>query len=59
VNRVPQHDYANGFRPALAINRRFRKFSVTFRFENTASRQNAAPTSGLLSLRVAGPVYPL
>jgi hypothetical protein len=58
VNGVPQHDYANGFRPALAINRRFRKFSVTFRFENTASRPNAAPTSGLLSLRVAGPVYP-
>ena len=57
VNHIPQHDYANGFRPALAINRRFRKVSVTLRYENTASKPNAAPTNALLSLRVAGPLF--
>jgi hypothetical protein len=58
VNQVPQNDYANGFRPGLAISRRFRKFSVTLRYENTASKPDAAPTNGLLSFRIAGPVYP-
>lgn len=58
VNHIPQHDYANGFRPALIVGRRVGKFSVSFRYENTASRPNAAPTNGLLSLRFAGPLYP-
>jgi hypothetical protein len=58
VNHISQHDYANGFRPALAVGRRFGKIAVVFRYENTASKPNAAPTSGLLSLRVAGPLYP-
>jgi hypothetical protein len=58
VNHIPQHDYANGFRPALAVMRRFGKIAVVFRYENTASKPDAAPTNGLLSLRVAGPLYP-
>jgi hypothetical protein len=58
VNNVAQHDYANGFRPALAVNRRFGKFSFTLRYENTASRPNAAPTNGLLSFRIGAPLYP-
>jgi hypothetical protein len=58
INHVPQNDYANGFRPALAVNRRFGKFSVTLRYENTASKPDAAPTNFLLSLRVAAPLYP-
>lgn len=58
VNHISQHDYANGFRPALIVGRRFGKFSVGFRYENTASKPNAAPTNGLLSLRFSGPLYP-
>ena len=58
VNHIPQHDYANGFRPAFAVNRRIGKFSVTLRYENTASKPNAAPTNGLISRRFAGPLYP-
>lgn len=58
VNNIPQHDYANGFRPAVIVGRRFGKFSVAFRYENTASKPNAAPTNSLFSLRLAGPLYP-
>ena len=58
VNQVPQNDYANGFRPGISVARRVRKFVVVLHYESTGSRANAAPTSGLLSLRIAGPVYP-
>jgi hypothetical protein len=58
VNHIPQHDYANGFRPAVAVMRRFGKIAIVFRYENIASKPNAAPTNGLLSLRIAGPLYP-
>jgi hypothetical protein len=58
INQIPHQDYANGFRPGLAVSRRFRKFSVIFRYENTASKPNAAPTNGLLPLRISGPLYP-
>jgi hypothetical protein len=58
VNGVPQNDEASGFRPALSISRAIGKFRVTLRYENTASKPRAAPTSALLSLRVAGPLYP-
>ena len=58
VNHISQHDYANNFRPAAIVNRRIGKFSFTLRYENTASKPNAAPTNWLLSIRVAGPVYP-
>jgi hypothetical protein len=58
VNHIAQHDYANGFRPAVAISRRFGKFSCTFRYENTASKPDAAPANALLSFRVSSPVYP-
>ena len=56
INHIAQHDYANGFRPAISIGRKLGKYSVTFRYENTASRPNAEPTNALLSLRFAGPV---
>lgn len=58
VNRVPQNDYANGFRPAVSISRPFRKIRLTLRYENTASRPNAAPTNALFSLSVSGPLFP-
>jgi hypothetical protein len=58
VNHISQHDYANGFRPALAVSRRFGKFSCTLRYENTASKPDAAPANALLSFRVSSPVYP-
>lgn len=58
INHIPQNDYANGFRPALAVSRRFGKFGVVLRYENTASRPNAAPTNSLLSIQLAGPLFP-
>jgi Putative MetA-pathway of phenol degradation len=58
VNGVPQHDEANGFRPAISLSRAIGKFRVTLRYENTASTPRAAPTNGLLSLRLSGPLYP-
>lgn len=58
VNDIPQNDYANGFRPALAVSRRFGKFGVVLRYENTASQPNAAPTNALLSIRLSMPLFP-
>jgi Putative MetA-pathway of phenol degradation len=58
VNHIPLHDYANGIRPAIIVGRRFGKISVGLRYENTASKPDAAPTNGLLSFRVGGPLYP-
>jgi hypothetical protein len=58
VNNVPQYDYANGFRPALAVSRGFGKFRVTLRYENTASKPHDVPSNSLFSLRLSGPVYP-
>ena len=58
INHIAQHDYANGFQPAVIIGTRLGKFSIALRYENTASRPNAAPTNGLLALQIGGPVYP-
>jgi hypothetical protein len=58
INHIPQNDYANGFRPALAISRGFGKFRLTLRYENTASKPHAEPTNSLFSFRVNGPVFP-
>lgn len=58
INHIPQNDYANGFRSAVAVSRRFGKFGVTLRYENTASKPNAGPTNGLLSLRLGAPLFP-
>jgi hypothetical protein len=58
INHIAQNDYANGFRPGLAISRGFRKFRLTLRYENTASKPHAAPTNGLFSFRINGPVWP-
>ena len=53
VNRMPQHDTSNAVRGSVGISRKFGKYAVTFRYENTASKPNAAPSSGLLLLRVS------
>lgn len=58
INGVPQDDEASGFRPAISLSRAIWKFRVTLRYENTASTPRAAPTNGLLSLRLSGPLYP-
>jgi hypothetical protein len=55
VDHIGQHDSAHSFRPSAAINRRVGKFIVSLRYENTASKPNAAWWSGLLDLRVALP----
>jgi hypothetical protein len=55
INHIPQHDTANAFRPSVAINRKVGKFVVSLRYENTASKPNAAPWNGLLDLRVGLP----
>jgi hypothetical protein len=56
VNHDPQHDSAHAFRPSVAISRRLWKLRLALRYENTASRSNAAPWNGLLILRVSLPV---
>ncbi len=58
INGIPQDDYANGFRPAVAFSWPVKKFRFILRYENTASRPNAAPTNALVSLRVSAPLYP-
>jgi hypothetical protein len=55
LNHVSQHDTANGFRGSAGISRKFGKFRVGFRYENTASKPNASPSSALLVLRVSLP----
>ena len=55
VNHISQHDSAHTFRPSVAINRKVGKFVLSLRYENTASRSNAAPWNGLLDLRVGLP----
>ena len=56
VNHVPQHDAANGFRPGLSVSGLIGAIRLVLRYDNTASTPNAAPTNGLWSLRVAGPL---
>jgi Putative MetA-pathway of phenol degradation len=53
INHVSQHDTANGFRPSVGISRKFGRFGVSFRYENTASKPKASPSSGLLLLRIS------
>lgn len=55
VNDVPQNDTANGFRASVGISRRLGKFGVSFRYENTASKPKAEPSSGLLILKLSLP----
>jgi Putative MetA-pathway of phenol degradation len=55
VNHIPQNDTANGFRGSVGISRRFGTFRVGFRYENTASKPNASPSSALLLLKVSFP----
>lgn len=53
VNTIAQHDTANGFRPTVGIAKKFGRIGLTFRYENTASRPNAAAWNGLLVLKVS------
>ena len=55
VNHVAQHDVSNAFRPSVGISRKFGKFRVGLRYENTASKPNAVSSSGLLVLKVSLP----
>jgi hypothetical protein len=54
VNQLPQDNASNGFRPGVSISRLIWKFRFTLRYERTASTPNAAPTNGLLALRMSG-----
>jgi hypothetical protein len=55
VNNIPQQNAANGVQPGVAINRKFGKFGVTLKYELTATTPNAAPTNGMLTLRLGCP----
>jgi hypothetical protein len=55
VNHIPQNDTANGFRGSAGISRKFGTFRVGLRYENTASKPNASPSSALLVLKVSFP----
>ena len=57
VNHISQHDYGNGFRPGLIVNRRFGKFGIGLRYENTASKPDAAPTNSLFQINLSGPLF--
>jgi hypothetical protein len=55
VNHIAQRDTANGFRGSVGISRKIGNFRVGFRYENTASKPNASPSSALLVLKVSLP----
>jgi hypothetical protein len=57
VNHIPQHDAANGFRPGVAVSTLVGTIRFALRYDRTGSTPNAAPTNGLLSLRIAGPLF--
>jgi hypothetical protein len=57
VNHVAQHDAASGFRPGVAVSTAAGAIRFTLRYDRTGSTPNAAPTNGLLSFRVAGPLF--
>lgn len=57
VNNVPQGNAANGFRPGVTISRKVWRYRVTVRYELTASTPHAAPTNGLVLLRLSGPLF--
>jgi hypothetical protein len=57
VNHIGQDNTANGFRPGVAISRLIWKFRATLRYELTASTPSAAPSNGLLSLRISGMLF--
>lgn len=54
VNNLSQDNAANGFRPSVAFSSLIWKVRLTVRYELTASTPNAAPTNGLLSIRLSG-----
>jgi Putative MetA-pathway of phenol degradation len=57
VNEVPQHDRASGFRPSATISGRVGKFRLTLRYDNTASTPRAAPSNGLIALKLSAPLF--
>ena len=58
VDGIPQDDEASGFRPTVSVSGAVGKFRVTLLYENTASTPRAAPTNGLVSVKLSGPLYP-
>jgi hypothetical protein len=57
INGVPQDDAASAFRPTASVSARFGTVRVTVRYENTASKPDAAPKNALVAVRVAGPLF--
>jgi hypothetical protein len=59
INGDSQHNTANGFRPGVSLSRArtIGKFALTLRYELTATTPRAAPTNGLLSIRLSGPLF--
>lgn len=57
INHIPQHDTASGFRPGVAVSTVSGAIRFVLRYDRTGSTPNAAPTNGLLSFRVAGPLF--
>lgn len=53
INGVPQDNKAHGFRPIVAFNRKVGRFSITVRYENTATRTTEHDRNGLIGIRVA------
>lgn len=57
INNVEQNNTANGLRPSAAISGKFGVIRITVRYENTSTREIDARRNGLVSLRVAYPLF--
>jgi hypothetical protein len=59
INKIPQHNAANGFRPGVSLSRArtIWKYRLTLRYELTGTTPRAAPTNSLLSIRLSGPLF--
>jgi Putative MetA-pathway of phenol degradation len=57
INGISQHDRASGFRPTAAISGRVGKVRLTLRYDSTASTPRAAPTNGLIALKLSAPLF--
>jgi predicted Na+-dependent transporter len=57
INGVPQNNSAHGLRPGASISTAIGSFRLTLRYDNTASTPDAAPSNGVITLRLGGPLF--
>jgi Putative MetA-pathway of phenol degradation len=57
INNVPQHDGADGFRPSVGLSRRFGKYRIGLRLDNTASKPSDVSSNRTWDLKISGPLF--